>query len=192
MRTIKGLKSAGLGDIVRIFVLFALSSVFVGCAGTKAAVEADSGLKRTETEYGWGVTGLVGKEIKMENTSVYGLVSYHRYSFETGHDNLLQLGVQGRRLLGNDNTFWVGGEITYVHDKSVYDDAEWEDPTSNGFSIGGLAGYKLPIEKLNVSAFTGLSFINFGDFKADGIVVETGHGSVQFRLGVDIELPFFE
>ena len=192
MKTIKRFKTACLQDVVRVFVISVLSSAFVGCGSVKTAVEADGGFKQTETEYGWGVTGLVGKEINIENTSVFGLASYHRYSFTTGHDNLLQLGVQGRRLLGNEKMFWVGGEIAYVHDKSVYDDADWTNPTSNGFSIGGLAGYKLPIQKLDVSAFTGLSFIHFGDFKADGLIIDPKGNSVQFRLGVDVVLPFFE
>ena len=81
-------------NAIRIFILLILSFTFIyGCA-TKANIAADGGFKKTETEYGWRLTGLVGKEINIENTSVYGLLSYHRYSLITGHDNLFQLGVQ--------------------------------------------------------------------------------------------------
>ncbi len=185
----------GMFRITSYFILFSAIFLSEGCMQLITVVQCDAGLKRTETEYGFGFTGLVGQELADEKTSVFGTASYHIYYFGDGydytggHDNLLKVGVQARRSLANNfENFWVGGEAAYVRDKSVYDHAEWDNPVANGFSLGGLAGYKLPSKKLDASVFTGLSLIHFGDFKADGHVVDPSHNSVQFRVGVEVEL----
>lgn len=187
MKTLIGLKRVNYCAIVLLLTF----AILTGCSSVKPAVEVDGGSKKTETEYGWGITGLVGTDLNIEKTSVYGLASYHRYSFETGNDNLLRLGVQGRRMLGADESFWLGGELAYVHDTSVYDDAEWENPSASGFTLGAIAGYKLPVD-FDMSVFGGVAYINFGDFKANGQVVEGGHSSTQLRLGVEIGLSFLQ
>ncbi len=178
--------------IVMVFVVVNMAVFLTGCTGTKVAALADAGLKRTETEYGWGVSGLVGQQLPDEKTTVYGLASYHNYSYTGGHDNLLQLGIQGRRSLGNEDKFWVAGEAAWVYDKSLNDYPEMEDPTAHGFSVGALAGYKLPCRVLDLSVFSGLAFFQFGDFKANGDVIYPKGNSVQLRVGLEVALPLFE
>ena len=174
--------------VIKVLVFLVYSCFFAGCV----AVQVDGGTKHSETEFGGGITGLVGKQLSNEVTSIYGLAGYHYYSFDNGHDNYYQLGLQARQTLGDKGLFWAGGEAGWARDKSVYKDADWSNPTSNGFFAGALAGYKLPVSALDMSVFTGLSYIRFGDFKADDFVVEEGHNSVQFKLGVNIALPFSE
>ncbi len=188
------MKSTNRFIYVKIFakdiVFFVLSWFFAGCASFEPVVEADGGTKQSETEFGGGITGLAGTQLSNELTSVYGLAGYHYYSFNGGHDNLFQLGIQGRQALGEKGLFWVGGEAGWAHDKSIYKDAEWSNPTSDGFFIGALAGYKLPVSAVDMSVFTGLNYIGFGDFKADNRVIEEGHNSMQFKLGISLALSF--
>jgi len=173
-----------------VLLFLVLSCLLAGCAGIESAVQADAGMKHSETEFGGGVTGLAGKQLSNQLTSIYGLAGYHYYAFENGHDNFYQVGLQARQALGEKGLFWAGGEAGWAHDKSIYKDADWSNPTSNGFFAGALAGYKLPVSALDMSVFTGLSYIGFGDFKADNVIVEPGHNSVQFKLGVNIALTF--
>ena len=178
--------------LAKVVVLFVYCCFFTGCVSVKSALQADAGMKHSETEFGGGITGLAGKQLSNQLTSIYGLAGYHYYAFNGGHDNFFQVGIQARQALGENGLFWAGGEAGWVHDKSIYKDADWSNPTSNGFFAGALAGYKLPVSALDMSVFTGLSYIRFGDFKADDYVVEEGHNSVQFKLGVNIALPFSE
>ncbi len=180
-------------QITRLPLLFfALIIIIFGansCAVTNTMVQADASSKHSETEFGFGGTLLMGTELPIANTSIYGLASYHKYSFTGGHDNLWQFGVQGRKAMGEDNNWWLGGELTYLRDKSVED--QYVNSTANGYSAGVLAGRKLPIPVLNMSVFTGVSFIHFEDFKADNMVTYPSGNSVQLKVGVEIDIPFF-
>jgi hypothetical protein len=170
----KGILGLGLFSLLTFILQFDLSS------------------KHSQTEFGWGFNGMVGGPLKDGNTSLYLLGSAHRYSFDSGHDNLLQIGLQGRRNIGNDTRFWAGAEAGWVRDKTVSDYAGEEgvhNPIANGFFAGVLGGYKLPVKGVDMSAFAGISLINFGDFKADDHVIEEGHTSFQIKIGVEVGLP---
>ena len=172
-----------------LFALIVLIPGLHGCAVTNTLVQADVSSKHSETEFGWGGTVLMGTELPIANTSVYGLASYHRYSFTGGHDNLWQFGVQARKALGENKNWWMGGELTYLQDKSVED--MYTDSKANGYSAGVIAGRKLPLPILNASVFSGVSFIHFGDFKNGSEIIYPSGNSVQLKVGVEIDIPFF-
>jgi hypothetical protein len=151
-----------------------------------AAAMGSSGL----TEYGMGVQALMGRQPGPGPTSFYGLASFHRYGFEGGHDNLLRLGAQARHRLGT-GPWWAGGEVAWIRDTSVYDGGLYaDDPASSGFSVGALGGYRLPLEGRDVSLYTGIGLLHFGDFKSGDLLVDAGGNSVSLRVGVEMGLPF--
>ena len=181
----------GIKILAPAILFFVLVYLFTGCVSMQPAASVDVGSKHSETEYGGGITALAGTQLPNKITSIYGLAGYHYYSFEGGHDNLFQLGIQGRQMLG-EKGFWAGGEAGWLKDTSVYTDGDRSNPSSNGFFMGALAGYRLPVSVVDMSVFTGLDFLSFGDFKADNSVYEAGHNSIQLKLGVSVALPFSE
>ncbi len=69
----------------------------------------------------------------------------------------------------------------------------YADSKADGYSAGVIAGHKLPLPVLNasVSSGSGVSFIHFGDFKAGSEIIYPSGNSVQLKVGVEIDIPFF-
>ena len=121
-----------------------------------------------------------------------GVASLQRYCFTTGFDNFFRIGVQARRW-AETAPVWYGGELSFVHDVSVYEDSYWDsNPSGSGVAAGVLAGYRLPIVSLNISAFVATSLIYFGEFTSDGHLVEGSHTALQGRIGLEISLGSIE
>ncbi|MFQ5604417.1 MAG: hypothetical protein ACE5HS_14200 [bacterium] len=59
-----------------------LHLLYIAAFLVSCAAGADIGLKKSETEYGGGLHGVIGKQLRSENLSVHGLASYHRFSFD--------------------------------------------------------------------------------------------------------------
>ena len=170
----------------RIQTLFLVSILFlVNCASVNVK-------KASPAEYGYGFQMSPGWQIGESNTSVHGLMSYTRLGFDGGHDNMSQFGGQIRRSLSeNPNVgFWIGGEAAYVKFTSVYDDEDifLKNPSSAGFAMGALAGYKFPMQSLPISGYAGLGFVNFGDFTTDEFVIDEGGTGFTLRLGICVHV----
>ncbi|MCG8605221.1 hypothetical protein MJD09_09510, partial [bacterium] len=152
----------------------------------------NAGLKRTETELGFGIEGALDTQWDLSGTSIYAVGGYNRFFFDGGRDDLFRLGVQARRNLNvQAGRLWVGGEVSWIRDTSVYDNDLFADnPTSNGFMLGGLAGYAIKLGTLDASLYGGLSLVHFGDFKSDGNVIDSSGNSTWFRAGLEVQLPF--
>ena len=178
---------------LRIFLYGAIALFLWGCVA-QGVIGADAGGKASEVEWGGGVSAAIGKPLPSGKTSIYGFGSYHYYTFTGGHDNLLQLGIQARQNLNLlAERFWIGGLAAWVYDASVFDDDYYSvNPSANGFSIGTLGGYRIPLEAININVFSGLTLIKFGDFKSNSTIVEPAHTSLQFRIGAELEIPFHE
>jgi hypothetical protein len=138
------------------------------------------------------VSRLASSRLLSSATSAYLLTAYNRFSFDGGHDSLLRLGVQARHRLGpEDGRIWLGGEVSWIRDTTVYDESDFysDNPSATGFTISPLVGYRLPLRTVDINFFTGIGLIHFGDFESDGNVVDDGGNSLHIRAGVELMRP---
>ena len=172
--------------LTRFLMVVLLALFFSGCCNL-FRLGGHAGMKGDES--GVGITA-GGCLLEINNLSVLGMFSYDFLNWDYGHDNLYKAVAQVRKA-HSEKPFWYGGEAGLVRDVSVYDESYWDDkPSANGFTVGGIAGYKLPVKSIDLNVYSGLSLVSFGDFKSDGNLVEPGHNKFQFRLGIELGLPF--
>lgn len=168
-----------------LFIFAALFLLVNSCASVNMK-------KASPAEYGYGLWATPGWQIGESNTSIHGLMSYSRLNFDGGHDNLTRYGLQVRQsLAGNNNTgLWIGAEAAIANFTSVFDEESFiiGEPTSSGFALGALAGYRFPVEAVPVSGYIGLGFINFGDFELDGAVIDAAGTGFTARAGLCISV----
>jgi len=172
------------------FILSTVSIIVILLFSSCAAIFISPLASIKGEEFGGGVEAGVGSIPLTKNLGLNGVAGYHYYDFENGHDNFMKVGAQIRSQ-NQSSALWYGGEFCVVRDVSVYKDSYWnENPSASGVSVGAIAGYRLSFEAFDMSIFSGLSLVNFGDFKADDIVVEPSHSPLQFRVGLEFDLPF--
>jgi len=172
-----------------LIILIVLTSfLFLSGCCTFFLADIHGSLKGDET--GAGVALKAGTLPLSEKVALNGEISYDYLSFLNGNDNLFKATTQIRHST-EKSPLWFGGEVGVVRDISVYDESYWdENPAANGFTIGALAGYRLPVESLDMNVFTGLSLISFGDFMSNEQIVEPSHSTIHFRVGLEVALPF--
>lgn len=81
-------------------------------------------------------------------------------------------------------------EFNFIFNEMEYNHKKCISLLINGISIGVLADYKLPVESMDLSIITGLSIVNFGDFKSGDVVVEPSHSPIKFRIGLEFGIHF--
>jgi hypothetical protein len=164
-----------------------------------------------DTQIGGGVEMLIGPKLG-EKTEILGVLGYDRYYYYVGNDDLIKLGLQGRRSLRN-NSFWLGAEAGYLRDWAyIKDIADNPDVglagyifnpvsqqleyrrlrTANGWMAGVLGGYKIKqVESMDMSIFAGAYLIHLGDFKSRlDEITKDSHYNLHFKAGIEIGLPY--
>lgn len=164
-----------------MFLLGSCATVYIS---PLAAIKGD--------EPGGGVEAGIGSIPLTNRIGLSGVAGYHYYNFNSGHDNFMKIGTQIRRQ-NPHSPLWLGGELCFIRDVNIYNESNWNgNPSANGFSVGAIGGYQLSFNTFDMSIFSGVSMVNFGNFKADNIMVEGGQSDLQFRFGVEFDLPFFK
>ena len=166
------------------WMLILLPFLLTGCASV-------NGISESPLRIGYGVQADPGWQIGNSNSSVHALLGYSRISFKGGggHNNIWQFGGQFRHSLSKEPArgFWIGGELSYLSIVSKSDGSSI-DPKAPAFTIGALAGYRLPVEKLPMSIYFAPAYLNRGKFKINGTSYGEGSSGFYGRLGLSIHL----
>ncbi len=141
---------------------------------------APHGVAETSSPWqtGFGIRGNV-RAVDATPGSLYVLGSYQRQWFDGGHDNILSIGLQGRRVVTEGGTF-IGPELTY-NNWRVNDGIF--NQTEDVFGAGLIVGHPIG-DKLNVWSTVGL--LRFGDVEQDGTLIAESATGFQFNLGVEL------
>jgi hypothetical protein len=118
------------------------------------------------------------------------LLGYDRVGFKGGggHNNFWQFGAQVRQSFADkpgDNSFWAGGEVSFLAIRNKYDNSPVKQ-TASGFTIGGLAGYRFMVSKLPVSFYIAPAYLGRGKFKTNGMTSGPNGSGFFGRAGFDI------
>lgn len=116
-----------------------------------------------------------------ESGTLFGVAGVQRQWFDGGHDNVLTVGLQGRRVLDASGV-WVGAEGTY-NNWRVSDDAE--NPVAHVFGVFATVGRPLGGGRVHLVGSAG--WLRFGDFDKDGSLVYEGGNGWQANVGVEIQ-----
>ena len=164
----------------------------LGAAAILASCASANLKKASPAEFGWGVQATPGIQIKDGPYSAHAVLAYSRLGFDGGHDNVYQFGAQLRKTLdeSSPNGLWVGGEVSYLKFKSIYDsDTFFEgDPKANGFTVGGLVGYRTEVQGIPISPFASVSLVSFGDFESGGTIIDSSGAGVMAKIGLCVHV----
>ena len=154
--------------------------VFSGCAA------AGTGKKASPIEWGFSFHAVPAFDVGTDGaTSVHPLLGYNYLNYDGGHDNIYQLGGQLRRSVV-DSPLWYGGEFAYDRFTSSTDGATFDEPSWNGFNLGGLIGYELDTSFATSSLFGSFSRVQF--LGTDGF---DGWGGWLFKVGYEVQPDLF-
>ena len=154
--------------------------LLLGCSG-KVVVEDSS-----PVQFGIGAQ-LAPTVADVGDATVHGLAGYQRQWFDGGHDDIVSVGVQGRRPLKLDapDKTWLGVEAAYHYWRVSDESGFLTNPVSNVFGVSGLVGH--PIGESGVHAWGSAGLLLFGDFKEDGEVAFEGGTGWMIQLGVELQ-----
>ena len=155
-----------------------------------ACAVAAEGKRASPTEWGFSFQAVPAFDVgDSGDTSVHPVLAYNYLNWDGGHDNIYQVGAQVRRSLP-DGPMWFGGEFAFDRFTSSTSGADFDEPSWNGFSLGGLFGYELDTEFAPSSVFGSLSYLRFGSTDFEGATVGGWDGWL-FRVGFEVQPDLF-
>lgn len=173
-------------------VALSASIAFAGCQSIPneppASAQAFGAVSKSspaQTGFGAAATAAVGA---VGGVGLRATGGYEYSMWDGGHDDVLSLGLQGRRSLsGEAGSLSLGGEAVYHRWICKSDELAGcgESPAANGLGLNGLVFWPVADGKVNLWASAGPKWLT--DFESDGVVAfESGFG---WHAKVGVELP---
>ena len=148
-----------------------------------------NGVAHSPIKPGYGINITSGFQPENSKTAFLALLSYSRFRLGggDGSSNYFQIGPQVRHFFQKEHHtgFFAGGEITYLRTVLKYNDVSFKS-YSNGYTIGGIAGYEIKSGVLSV--YFAPAFMHRGAFVTLGESDNDPANGFFGKIGVDIHL----
>lgn len=172
---------SGLIVIILPFLFLLLN----GCAAKLAVM---GGFKHDTPQAGVALS--FGELPKESNWKLNAVTGVSTEKFESGYDSFLELGMQ-LRYTTNTSPFGFGSELVYINDVTPNSFSTWDiSPNANGISIGAFGGYQMPFKKVDLSAFSKVSYVAFGNDSMNDNIKQPNNNGIKIVFGLEIALPF--